>query len=139
MALRGTESGFGVIYPTVSSRELRSKKKPKTDAPESSATSAPALAGESQPEQKHVNWTEKGPNHVVGLAMGLDEAVYPAITRCGASPAREVQPIPGLLRELLDCNAGVSLPKDADSRYVSQLRAIEWDPLAPDSGEPAQI
>lgn len=127
MTLRARESGFGLLYPNVlESRKLRDRKKANTGATDN--TSGPAAAAaESEAAEKQYNWPQRDEKYVIGLGMGLDENVYPAINQCQGSQNDESRAIPRLLNELLsNCNAGVTLPDGSDRRYVGQLRAIEW-------------
>ncbi|KAK2761667.1 hypothetical protein FQN54_001495 [Arachnomyces sp. PD_36] len=130
MALRGPESRFDLLHPSVStSRGLRSRKKVGIGASSSTSTPATTASADPEPDGQQYTWPgQTAQKHVVGLATGLDESLYPAVNQCQGLKSEESQQIPRLLRELLDCNAGVSLPNDAEMRYVAKLQAVEWKP-----------
>ena len=55
------------------------------------------------------------------LPVGLDETVYLGITSCGGEKSQESEAILPLVKRLLDCMPGITLPDDADLVYANRV------------------
>ncbi|KAK2766110.1 hypothetical protein FQN54_007625 [Arachnomyces sp. PD_36] len=95
-----------------------SRKKVDIGANSSTSTSATTAAADPEPEYM---WTaQTTQKHVGCLATDIDESLYPADNQCQGPKSEKSRQIPRLLRELLNCNAGVSLPDDAENALRGQ-------------------
>ena len=84
--------------------------------------------------QRGYKWPVAGkPKKLWFLVTGLTDEIYPAIKVDTSKASEDTAP---LLRRLLDCNAGTSLPDDSDRLYTGRLMPLEWRPdLAPAQSE----
>lgn len=68
-------------------------------------------------------WPKKN-KRILILAVGLEESVYPGITSCRGEKSQESEAILPLLKRLLDCKPGVTLPDDADLVYANRVKSL---------------
>lgn len=61
------------------------------------------------------------------LAVGLDENVYPAVGSINGWRTNATEEIPSLLKQLLGCVAGMSLPEDALNMYTRRFQRLDYD------------
>ncbi|RMJ24375.1 hypothetical protein PHISP_04744 [Aspergillus sp. HF37] len=79
--------------------------------------------GSAVGESPAYKWPVAGkPKRLWFLVTGLTDEIYPAIKVDMRKASEDTAP---LLRRLLDCNAGTSLPDDADKLYARRLMSLE--------------
>ena len=78
---------------------------------------------ERRRRSRSYNWSSR-PKKLVVVAVGLHEILYPFLNICGGIRTAETDAILPLLRHLLDCIPGLSLPQDADISYVRHLMPV---------------
>ena len=82
------------------------------------AQNASSAAGTDETE--YYNWPSQK-KRLVLLAMGVEESVYPSINLCGGKRMVDGGQVSSLLKQLLDCMPGTSLPEDVDWEYINRL------------------
>ena len=83
-----------------------------------------ARSGSAATSSAEYKWPKKN-KRILVLAVGLEESVYPGITSCRGEKSQESEAILPLLKRLLDCKPGVTLPDDADLVYANRVKSLE--------------
>ena len=83
-----------------------------------------ARSGSAATSSAEYKWPKKN-KRILVLAVGLEESVYPGITSCRGEKSWESEAILPLLKRLLDCKPGVTLPDDADLVYADRVKSLE--------------
>lgn len=83
-----------------------------------------SVSNTNNPGEIHYKWPAQK-KRLLLLAMGVEESVYESINLCGWERTAESSQVLPLLKQLLGCVPGISLPEDVDADHVDCLLPLD--------------